>query len=58
MADEPEIEEVEEDWDEALIEVRRFAVEQAVIMRAPNDSLAQVFERADRIVEYIARGAG
>ncbi len=54
MADEAEVEEVEEEWDEVLIDMRRFAVEQAVIMKAPSDTLADVFERADRIVEYIA----
>ena len=54
MADEAEVEEVEEEWDEVLIEMRRFAVEQAVIMKTPSDTLADVFERADRIVEYIS----
>ena len=53
MADEAEVEEVEEEWDEVLIDMRRFAVEQAVIMKAPSDTLADVFERADRIVQYI-----
>jgi hypothetical protein len=41
-------------WDEVLIEMRRFAVEQAVIMKAPSDTLADVFEKADRLVEYIS----
>jgi hypothetical protein len=54
MADEAEVEEVEEEWDEVLIEMRRFAVEQAIIMKAPGDTLTDVFERADRIVGYIA----
>ena len=54
MADEAEVEEIEEEWDEVLIEMRRFALEQAVIMKTPNDTLAEVFERADRIVEYIS----
>lgn len=58
MADEPEVEEIEQDWDEVLIEMRRFAVEQAVIMRAPGDTLADIFESADRIVEYLGNGAG
>ena len=58
MTDEAEVEEVEEDWDEVLIDMRRFAVEQAVLMRASGETLEDVFRRADRIVEYIANGAG
>jgi hypothetical protein len=58
MADEPDVDEIEEEWDEVLIEMRRFAVEQAVLMRTPNDSLDDIFARADRIVEYIANGVG
>ena len=54
MAGEAEVEEVQEEWDEVLIEMRRFAVEQAIIMKAPSDTLTDVFERADRIVEYIS----
>ena len=54
MADAAEVEEVEEEWDEVLIEMRRFAVEQAVIMKDSSDTLADVFERADRIVGYIS----
>ncbi|HYD87839.1 MAG TPA: hypothetical protein VEA80_10215 [Vitreimonas sp.] len=50
--------EIEEEWDETLIDVRRFAVEQAVLMRSPGESLDQIFERASRIVEYIAYGRG
>ena len=55
MADD-EVEEIEEEWDEVIIEMRRFAVEQAIIMKGPTDTLADVFERADRIVDYIAQG--
>lgn len=58
MTDEPEAEEAEEEWDEVLIEMRRFAIEQAVLMRAPGDTLATIFERADRIVDYLANGSG
>ena len=58
MADEIEIEEVEEEWDEVLIEMRRFAVEQAIALRAPGDTLAEVFKTADRIIDYITTGSG
>jgi hypothetical protein len=51
-----QIEEIEDEWDETAIDIRRFAVEQAVLMRAPGDSLTQIFERADKIVEYIVAG--
>lgn len=56
MNDDADIEEMEEEWDEVLIEVRRFAVEQAVLLRAPGESLEQIFDRADRIADYIANG--
>jgi hypothetical protein len=55
MADD-DIEEVEDEWDETLIEMRRFAIEQSVLMRAPSDKMTDVFERADRILEYLANG--
>jgi hypothetical protein len=50
-------EELEDEWDETAVDIRRFAVEQSVLMRAPGDGLAQIFERADKIVEYIVAGA-
>lgn len=56
--DNDDIDEVEDDWDEVLIDMRRFAVEQAVLMRAPGESMDQIFERASRIVEYMANGRG
>ncbi|MCL4714311.1 MAG: hypothetical protein KJZ75_05350 [Hyphomonadaceae bacterium] len=56
MAEEIEFEEVEEEWDEVLIDMRRFAVEQAVLLRAPGDTLADVLKAAERIVQYIAHG--
>jgi hypothetical protein len=56
MSDSPEFEEVEEEWDEVLIDMRRFAVEQSVLLRAPGESLTEVLQRADRIVEYLANG--
>lgn len=56
MAEEIEFEEVEEEWDEVLIDMRRFAVEQAVLLRTPGDTLADVLKAAERIVQYIAHG--
>ncbi len=53
--DAEELEEIEE-WDEVLIDMRRFAVEQAVLMRGPNESMDQIFERADHIIDYITAG--
>lgn len=50
-------EEVEDEWDETAVDIRRFAVEQAVLMRAPSDTLEQIFQRADKIVEYIVGGS-
>jgi hypothetical protein len=51
-----EVEEIEEEWDEVLIDMRRFAVEQAVLMRAPGETMDQIFERADHIIDYITAG--
>lgn len=56
MAEEIEFEEVEEEWDEVLIDMRRFAVEQAVLLKSPGDTLADVLKSAERIVQYIAHG--
>lgn len=53
MADEPEM---DDEWDEVLIDMRRFGVEQAVMMRAPGESLDDILRRAERIVEYLANG--
>lgn len=52
-----EVEEIEEEWDEVLIEMRRFAVEQAITLRAsPGETMDQIFERADLIIDYITSG--
>jgi hypothetical protein len=51
-----ESDELEDEWDETAIDIRRFAVEQAIALRGPSDGLAQIFERADKIVEYIVAG--
>ena len=51
-----EAEELVDEWDETAVDIRRFAVEQAIALKAPGDSLAQIFERADKIVEYIVAG--
>jgi len=53
--DAEDLEEIEE-WDEVLIDMRRFAVEQAVLMRGPSESMDQIFERADHIIDYITAG--
>ena len=51
-------EQPEEDWDQdTMLELRRFALEQAIIAHlhkrdAPAD-LARVFQDADRIVNYV-----
>jgi hypothetical protein len=51
-------EQLEEDWDqETMLELRRFALEQALIAHlhkrdSPAD-LARVFQDADRIVNYV-----
>jgi hypothetical protein len=37
--------------------MRRFAVEQAIALRAtPNETMDQIFERADLIIDYITSG--
>jgi len=54
--DDDDLDEIEDEWDEVLIDMRRFAVEQAVLMRAPGETLEQIFDRADQIVEYIVNG--
>lgn len=54
--DDDDLDEIEDEWDEVLIDMRRFAVEQAVLMRAPDETLEQIFDRADQIVEYIVNG--
>jgi hypothetical protein len=52
-----EVDEIEEEWDEVLIEMRRFAVEQAIALRAgPSETMDQIFERADHIIDYITSG--
>jgi hypothetical protein len=51
-----EVEEIEEEWDEVLIDMRRFAVEQAVLMRGTGETMDQIFERADLIIDYITSG--
>lgn len=54
-----DIEEIEEEWDEVAVEIRRFAIEQAVALRAsPSEPLEDIFKRANRIVDYIANGTG
>ncbi|MES1202079.1 MAG: hypothetical protein ABUS57_11605 [Pseudomonadota bacterium] len=53
-----EVEEVEYEWDEVLIEMRRFAVEQAISLKTPSDSLDDIFKKADRIIDYISTGTG
>lgn len=51
-------EELSDDWDqETMIELRRFALEQAVIAHTNKSGaavdLGQVFKDADRIVNYV-----
>ncbi|MFO1016129.1 MAG: hypothetical protein U1E03_00900 [Hyphomonadaceae bacterium] len=51
-------EELSDDWDqETMIELRRFALEQAVIAHTNKTGaaidLGQVFKDADRIVNYV-----
>ncbi|HWA01548.1 MAG TPA: hypothetical protein VG841_14670 [Caulobacterales bacterium] len=53
-----DVEEVEYEWDEVLIEMRRFAVEQAIALKAPSETLDDVFKTADRIIDYITQSGG
>ncbi|HVY85627.1 MAG TPA: hypothetical protein VG943_10870 [Caulobacterales bacterium] len=52
-----DVEEVDYEWDEVLIEMRRFAIEQAIALRAQGESLDDVFKTADRIIDYITQGS-